>query len=356
MQAEGPRRKEWHLPKHRKKGKGAGKGGDGKGKRGGKGTYSLGDGTQEPEEEGKEEEKDQCWDNPFPWMLASLMKKKVAKELGTPAPEPPQTAAVRRAAPATPKLNLCKSYGAGGYFAPLRGSQEEEEEGEEEEAEAPDASDFPPLAAALGPRQRCCNDADCKDAGKAAPQGKKKKLKRVTFPLWKGEEPTVKQPEARAVYALKKKYEGYKPIQVVVDSAAVDCVLAKGDSDKLRGDTQEPLKKGPAAKEGICYIAADGVEIPNEGELDVAVNTQEGHECQMTWQVADIQKTLLAVPALTKSGHEVVFRKKDGYIRNLKSGRTIKFDKKGELYITTMWMSTRRPSEKSRSSSFRRPE
>ena len=118
--------------------------------------------------------------------------------------------------------------------------------------------------------------------------------------------------QVRQVYSLNARYKDFKPVQVVVDSAAVDAVMCKGTIEELRGPNAGPLKKGEAALQGINYVTADGGEVPNEGEQGVNVLTREGHVCDMTWQVADIQKPLLAVAALTRTGHEVRFRANGG--------------------------------------------
>ena len=170
--------------------------------------------------------------------------------------------------------------------------------------------------------------------------------KRQVWPLWRSDtvQPEPK-PEKREIYALRKQYQGFKPVQLVVDSAAVDCVMPKKILDTVRINSEAPLKQGEAAKAGINYVAADGGEIPNEGEQEVDMLTKERHECQMTWQIADIQKPLLAVASLAKTGHEVRFRKRDGEIINLHTGKKIHFVKQGELYVVTVWMRAREPDE-----------
>ena len=136
-----------------------------------------------------------------------------------------------------------------------------------------------------------------------------------------------------------------KPVEVVVDSAAVECVMARKDLDRLRDNPEEPLRQGEAARAGVHYVSADGGEIPNEGEQDVDMVTKEKHEVGMTWQVADIKRPLLSVPAMAKAGHEVRFREKDGEIINVHTKKSIHFVKKGELYVTTIWMRARRNTE-----------
>jgi len=167
-------------------------------------------------------------------------------------------------------------------------------------------------------------------------------------PLWKSGEGDPEEERSgprKEMYTLKPKYKGYQPIEVVVDSAAVDPVMSRRIADEIRGDTGGPLRQGASALAGVHYVSADGGEIPNEGELDVDMVTQEKHKVGMTWQVADIKKPLLSVPAMTKTGHEVRFRKSDGEIVNKATGKSIKFVKKGELYVATIWMKMRGAGE-----------
>ena len=58
----------------------------------------------------------------------------------------------------------------------------------------------------------------------------------------------------------------------------------------------------------------------------------------MTWQVADIQKPLLSVRALTETGHQVNFRKHDGEIINMAIGKNFHFARRGDHYVVTMWV------------------
>ena len=250
-----------------------------KAKAGGKGFGKRGLNSLEEEEEGKPEE--EAWDQPQPWMLASLQKKKKAVQQRT--------------------KQCVECLSGSRWFASAM--IEEEEDGSSEE----DRVVFP-----LGRNDRVAEEGD-------------------------------DSKEPRPIYSLKTKYKEYVPYQVAVDSAAVECVLTKRDASGLTGGDAKLLIQGGAAKNGVKYVSADGGEIPNEGELDVDLLTREGHECGMTWQVADIQKSLLAVSALTKTGHEVQFRKNDGDIVNLKTGKKIRFVRRGDLFVLTMWMKRRKP-------------
>ena len=85
-------------------------------------------------------------------------------------------------------------------------------------------------------------------------------------------------------------------------------------------------------------MTADGNEIPNLGELDLAFRTKEGHRCGIKFQVADVRRALLSVPSLTASGHEVTFEKGGGTIIHPEGKKTIQFRRQGGVYVLDMFV------------------
>ena len=296
-----------------KAGKGGGKGGDKGGGKRGKGLNSLDGGKEEEKEEEPENGEGEDWgqEETPSWMLAQLGK--VVKP---------------RCMECRPGIPACK-----GMFGALG---KEEETGEEEEASRQTTTWAQVVT------------GDTKKMKDLERKRRNKDQKKCLAPLRRtdAEGEGEKKVELRKeVYALKPTYRGYKPIEVVVDSAAVDCVMPRRTVDEVRGDTKGPLRQGASALAGVHYVSADGGEIPNEGEMDVNMVTEEKHEAGMTWQVADIKRPLLSVPAMTKTGHEVRFRERDGEIMNKKTRKMIRFVKKGDLYVVTIWMKERSAEE-----------
>ena len=207
----------------------AGKGGGGKGGKGGnggwggKGLNHLGEQEEEEEDKPKEEEEEKPY---LPWMLASLTCK-----------------------PCGPAQSTGYEIGKG-QFGEL---SEQDEDAEEEIA--------PNL------RETMEQEKEKNDEKREPKMGripKKSQRQKQVWPLWRSD--TVQsepKPEKREVYALRKQYQGSKPVQLVVDSAAVDCVMPKKILDTVRPNPEAPLTQGAAAKAGINYVAADGGEIPN---------------------------------------------------------------------------------------------
>ena len=194
--------------KEGKGGKGGKKGGGGKGVYGGrKGLNSLDEDKGQGEGDGgagheAAQPAEEEWPEHPPWMLAHLGK--------TVKP-------------------MCMPCGTGveiskGMFGDLAVGNEEEEE--EEEVNQPEWRMTPAVSA--------------KRKGKW-------RTRRILSPLWKtGEDESSEESNdaMKPLYALKSQYQGMKAVEVVVDSAAVECVMARKDLDKLKGNTDEPLRQG----------------------------------------------------------------------------------------------------------------
>jgi hypothetical protein len=92
------------------------------------------------------------------------------------------------------------------------------------------------------------------------------------------------------------------------------------------------------SKAGRKYRGPDGTRITNEGEQKVQFVTEEGHKCGMVWQIADVERPLIAVSHLSAAGNHVTFTKTGGEIVNVENGKRIKIQRKGGVYILRMWI------------------
>ena len=70
--------------------------------------------------------------------------------------------------------------------------------------------------------------------------------------------------------------------------------------------------------------------------------TEEGVCTGLTWQVADIDRPLIAGTQVTKAGNRVTLDATGGLITNLKTGQTIRLHRRGDdeggVYILQMWV------------------
>ena len=143
------------------------------------------------------------------------------------------------------------------------------------------------------------------------------------------------------INALGSPTEGATLIEAVVDSGAVDSV-ANGST--FHGE----VKPSKMSKDGKMYRGPDGSRIPNLGQKDVTFTSDEGLKCGLTFQVADVERPLIAASHLTEAGNEVSLRKTGGVVKHIKTGKKINVQRRGGIYVLRMWISPNAaPDEKS---------
>ena len=85
-------------------------------------------------------------------------------------------------------------------------------------------------------------------------------------------------------------------IWVTVDSGAPENVISGWMASQFKA---EPSSGGRNVEQ---YVAADGKEMPNSGEKDVKLTTEERHRCALKMQVAEVQKLLMSVARMCDAG------------------------------------------------------
>ena len=138
-------------------------------------------------------------------------------------------------------------------------------------------------------------------------------------------------PKPRSVTSLatfiEKRAQHLKPLCQNDDWETIEAILESGASVTVipphvgRGYEIQP---GEASKAGVRYEVANGEEIPNLGEKNLLVMTEEGTWRGLKAQVAEVSKALQSVRGLVKAGHLVVFGDGDDgsqhYILNKATG------------------------------------
>ena len=92
------------------------------------------------------------------------------------------------------------------------------------------------------------------------------------------------------------------------------------------------------SKAGACYRTASGAPIPNLGEQDVHFLTNEGYVAEIPFQLADIERPLIAVSALAKAGNVVELGNDGGTIKHSSTGRVTNIERRGGTYVLRMWV------------------
>ena len=68
------------------------------------------------------------------------------------------------------------------------------------------------------------------------------------------------------------------------------------------------------------HKAADGTRMLNLGQQNVRFRIHEGHVCGMVFQIADVDRSLIAASQLAAAGSRVTFKTQGGDIENMKTG------------------------------------
>jgi hypothetical protein len=115
----------------------------------------------------------------------------------------------------------------------------------------------------------------------------------------------------------------------MVDSGAEETVAPPG---LLPGRVVE----SPMQRAGGRYRAANGSRIPNLGQQNVSFKTPEVHGRSLRFQVADVERPFSYVSQLSKTGHKVEFESAQGFIIHKQSGKRIRFQRAGGVYLLRM--------------------
>ena len=150
----------------------------------------------------------------------------------------------------------------------------------------------------------------------------------------------------RAVMSLEKPRSGWRVATAVLDSGAEETVAPPG---LLPGR----LESSPMSRAGGRFRAANGTRIPDLGQQVAAFTTAEGHSCSLRFQIAGVERPLVSVSQLAKTGHTVEFSKDQAAVTHRASGRKLKLPRVGGVYVLRMRVRDGPPS--SEGSVFSRP-
>ena len=164
----------------------------------------------------------------------------------------------------------------------------------------------------------------------AAATGRAGPRRRVQTPLNLLLDDTVPLPES-LVGAVSEDTKHGRVIEVVVDSGAVHSVAPPS---RFPGQ----MSSSPWSRAGRSYRAANGTSIKNLGQLQVTFDSREGHRCHIPFQVANVEQPLISVAHLASAGNKVELGPKDGRIYNTNTGREMKLEKRGGVYLLKMWV------------------
>ena len=87
---------------------------------------------------------------------------------------------------------------------------------------------------------------------------------------------------------------------------------------------------------GGRYRAANGSRRPNLGQQVAAVRTSEGLNRALRFQIAGVERPLISVAQLARTGHRVEFGADEGHIVHVPSGQRLRLQRAGGVYLLRM--------------------
>ena len=91
------------------------------------------------------------------------------------------------------------------------------------------------------------------------------------------------------------------------------------------------------------------------GQQKMKVQTNEGRDAMVVYQIAEMSRPLTAVSQTCDNGNWVVFTPEGGFIWNLKTGGRTSFERNGGIYELDLWVSEADLSGGSQPADFPRP-
>ncbi len=119
------------------------------------------------------------------------------------------------------------------------------------------------------------------------------------------------------IFSLVERCGEWTRISATIDSAASNSVLPTNMFPQCE------LKESAGSKAGKHYVAANGAVIRNLGEKTIKFMTGERKNAQVTFQVAEVTKPLIAVGKITEMGNKVHLDGREPKIICGKTGETV---------------------------------
>ena len=128
--------------------------------------------------------------------------------------------------------------------------------------------------------------------------------------------------------------------EVALDSGSTDHVCASVDTPGYL------VEASPGSKAGQGFIVGNGQRVPNEGQINLNLQTGEdnGNTMSSTFQVAKVSRPLMSVGRLCDAGKDVLFRKDKADVLSAGGAVILSFERlAGGLYVARLKL--KRPSQ-----------
>ena len=121
----------------------------------------------------------------------------------------------------------------------------------------------------------------------------------------------------------------------------VDSVVDSGASTPVAPPTMAPnctIRPSEGSKRGQKFTSASKHKLKNLGEQRLEACTEDGHETEVLFQIADVSRPLVSVSGICERGNRVIFGRAGGVVQCLKTGRETPFYKRNGIYVLSMWI------------------
>ena len=121
-------------------------------------------------------------------------------------------------------------------------------------------------------------------------------------------------------------------IRTVMDSGAADSVAPPTLAPRVN------ISESNGSRRGQCYVSASGNRLPNMGQKVLNIQTNEGKDTTVLYQIAEVGRPLTSVSACCDRGNWVVYTSQGGFIINCQTGERTSFERSGGIYELDIWM------------------
>jgi hypothetical protein len=182
-----------------------------------------------------------------------------------------------------------------------------------------------------------------------------------------GEEHETSSPTDRAIFPLTIE-QGESHTDVPLHSVGwkdeshpmwvrIRTVMDSGAADSVAPPTLAPqveITESPGSRRGQCYVSASAGRMPNMGQKVLNIQTNEGKDTTVLYQIAEVSRPLTSVSATCDRGNWVVYTPEGGFIHNCQTQERTYFERKGGIYELDLWIRDEGNQGGSQSSSFPR--
>ena len=112
------------------------------------------------------------------------------------------------------------------------------------------------------------------------------------------------------------------------------------------------ITESPGSRRGQCFVSASSNSMPNMGQKALSIQTNEGRDATVVYQMVDVQRPLTSVSATCDKGNWVVYTPDGGFIWNCRTGERTSFERRGGIYELDIWIKNEDHQVSSLSSDF----